>query len=387
MVCAGITLGAEYIEVAYNAADGTHGASELDPYDLLQDIYDTDVANGWGFFTLNGSSGHCNGRGIRIQGTTYARLGGISSVMLEISNAPATYGFYSSTSGKLSLQSSTIKINNNNKYLYISGQAEGLYYNVLQAYRMHIYTGVWNNLNIYRAQIIYVNGTPTFNNLTLINCDNGLTPYNGNAIYNGLIFINCDYGIYTYVLDGTLKITGLKVIGTSGIKFRMWKESTLQLLDSMIDPENYGILTNDEGTDVAEFYTTVNVHITNGTGGTLTIYDKDDNVVYTEVLAGEDMTEQELMWAKRTITASGGVAVVNELVYYHPYRIVVTKPGYQDLEIPGIEVRRGEKTDVHGKMVTSPAPIYYDTEITAVVEQQQELSGSVEVIELEATVD
>lgn len=110
------------------------------------------------------------------------------------------------------------------------------------------------------------------------------------------------------------------------------------------------------------FKTTFSGFIANGSGSTLNVYDKDNNIVHSETLGSEDIQQKELTYYHLLATTeglSGPTTVIPNKVIddYEPFRAVVSKAGYDDLTIPDINVIAGQPTVIRGELMeTAPNP-------------------------------
>jgi|GEM_PF-5904975 len=229
-----------------------------------------------------------------------------------------------------------------------------------------------------------VNNYVEVENITLVNsgASNIWIPYDFVSAEN-ITVIDCPVGLYLYQIS-ILNIRKLKLINVANhLKFRPTQVGqVLNCFDSNIDMSKYNYsLTGVNGDTTANNISTFKINIANGDGGTAKLYDKDDNLIFSEVLSGE--LEKEVTFEMMEFDAVDGEITKELLTTYEPFKLVVSKDGYQDLTIPDIAINAGSETHIFGKIVKT---IYYQKLISGQV-SEQEVSGSVETVEVKGTIN
>lgn len=381
MVCAGITYDAvnNRIYVRYNAADGTRGASFTDPY-TLTDIYDTDVSNGWGKMTNPvPRTYYCISKIYIENADTYFQ---INSERLLFDATGLTYrlGIWTYSNSNFKCISNLYEMSYIS-VVYGSPQRIDLFLNGGYAYIENtVLSYLWSIINYtytYMHNVIVYcavanlpghNGNLEADNVTLLKSS---LQSRGDFISNNNIqIIDTGYGLYVYS-GATWTLYNLKIINCTydiSVYINNYGNDNV-LVDSNVDLTNRYVSGGTGSKNLlnkSNFY----IDITDGDGGVATLYDKDNNVVATQTLSG--VWNVLVTFEKLECEMLDGVVTKNTLTSYEPFTLKVTKPGYQDLEIPGIEVRRGEKTDVYAGMVEAEA---ITTDMTATLTSRSELSA------------
>lgn len=363
MNCAGITYepGYDRIRIAYNVSDGTKGASYSNPY-TFDDIYDTDQANGWGLVSKQSTQFSLR-TGIIVSGsstyfqddekdifydvelTTYKELFDARYTNIRFGSLYGYMCFRTSRDNnaywtrfwvKTNYDCAIINTSFDNLRVSFSGLAE--YSTLLQ----HVTVNVLSNIDI--------GGDITIEHYTQYR---GLCTWNRNVDAQYVNLYNCN--LYHNAV-GYREVT-IRNINSHGQSVRIYMnstyEATVNLIDSNVGGWSISAYSNTQHT-IYNYYkkTTFNTKIENGTGGELTIEDKDGNILYSETLSSDNMSEQVIPYIYNLIEKSPeGSSYTNNETEYHPFTLRVTKPGYQDLEIPGITVTPGQPTTVYGEMV------------------------------------
>ena len=376
-VCNGITYNSTYgrIEVDYVAGDGTKGASFNDPY-TFNDIYDTDQANGWGYITKSVSA--YNGSELYIisntviwiyNNDTYFKDSLCVVVWLGISPSTASYQYpFRSISGNVDFD----RINFDAKLwefvsrFYCTGVANwsnlvfrGFYYidnytannnniSVLEGYYYYLRGGTHINIFVNKASTIWPRGAGNFSNIQNIGSSYGVFidgryDKNLNISFTGAKPIDCTYSMWLRIGDGGNPIANF--------------------IESVLDFNNVyvSIIGGATGTSTIKKSSTFNVTVENASGGDLIIYDKDNNIIYSETLASDSMTEQIILYQKLFLDVLAGVKQEQTITNYYPFKITIEKYGYKVLTIPNINITDGVPTNILGAM---SEPTYIDNDIT-----------------------
>lgn len=220
-------------------------------------------------------------------------------------------------------------------------------------------------------------------NITLNNSvgNNILQAYDFVSAEN-ITIIDCPIGIYIYTLQ-ELNLRKLKLINvTNHLRFRPNQAGqVLNCFDSNIDMTKYTKYTTGTGDITANNISTFKINIADGDGGAAKLYDKDDNLIFSEVLSGE--LTKEVVFERMEVACVDGELTKELLTTYEPFKLVVSKSGYEDLTIPDIAINAGSETHIFGKMVE---PTYYQRLIDASV-SEEEISGSINTVEVSGTVN
>jgi len=360
MICAGITKAGNIITVDYVAGDGNHGAGWGDPYRLV-DIYDTAVANGWANVSVqNGTNFDHYFVGYRISiisADTYFLMQE-EGLMIETTEATA---FYVTGSNFKANVSGSTKLNNiitsiiYNKYITFNNSATGI--SLIQD---TIINGaiITLSFNTTLQRVMICGATYPYTDLctledVIINSGNiGLYPYGNFTSAERIKIQNCIYGITCGY--GSFDISNLQITGcTYDLRLRPNAAGrVVNLTDSQIDVSSIIKSAAAGNNDLTlNLLSTFKINITNGDGGTATLYDQFGNIVDTQVLAGEWEVADKVLYYKRYYEVTDGVESADDITEYFPFSLVVTKTGKQTLTVPGINIQAGEITHVRAGMI------------------------------------
>ena len=197
-----------------------------------------------------------------------------------------------------------------------------------------------------------------------------------------ITMIDCATGIYVITLQ-ELNLKELKLINVTK-HFVLRPAQAGQILncfDSNVDLSSYNYQLGGTGDITANNISTFKINIADGDSGTAKLYNKDDNLIFSEVLSGE--LEKEVTFEMMEFDCIGAEITKELLTTYEPFKLVVSKSGYQDLTISDIVVNPGSETHIFGKMIV---PTYYQRAISGQV-SEQEVSGTIETIEVTGTIN
>ena len=404
-VCAGITYNAgnNRINIHYNASDGSKGASYNNPY-TLQDVYDTDIANGWGKivqiaindYNIYNSSAELYFGGDDTYfnawncGLTFNGMASGAYCMRNINSPHIKFGVEKNTTTPQPFH--LFHSDNNVFYYYIrlNYAVVEFHYSTIDGLRVHTLQGIEGEPVILKDCLIKsystfdVGGDQEVENCIFIT---GYITYNRNAVkfYNN--YIGKDAEFYSNFLADEATVEKLTLHEDSYYRALLVNgmDKVLRLVDSPVaDIATVASILYPESEYTYKYITTFNAIIENASGGELTIKDKDGNVVYSETLSSDSMAEQELTFNEFGFYSppESGSVVETETVF-HPFTLKVTKAGYQDLEIPGITVTAGVPTTIYGAMETVT---YVNANISGSVAAQG-VSGAIAVKEIGGTVN
>ena len=277
---------------------------------------------------------------------------------------------------------------------------------------------LFENCNLYFVKWIRIKNTSFIN--SKINCD--LIEDNGNNVIdvvqngNGVIGLaiqgssditkyvihNFTYGIKcdTRLFDGTAYLENVEIIDCDyDIRYIIRDDSaTYYVINSKIDitSEEITVVTNDNYYINLQLQNRFQIYITNGSGASATLKDKDGNTIKTGTLDSEGkwLLDDPVTWVQRYLETADGELVKNELNYKEPFSLEVKKNGLQDLTIPNIyssiyDKNKGkrigslEDTVVEGAMREKNyvdmrlSATIEETEINAEVEAQTEITAEI----------
>jgi hypothetical protein len=202
------------------------------------------------------------------------------------------------------------------------------------------------------------------NNVQIINCNTyGLWVYRVvNVIARNLIVRDTtltDVDITGFANDiMTAEFTGC-VFGNYNV--RRIGTATADCYTQVYFKEEFKVITTNQDGDVVQ--------------ASIKLYDKDDNLIFDTVtdISGEYETEivRRFHRVERTSPSFTDVTI---LIDYSPFKLVVNKEGYQDLEIPGITVTPGQPTIIRGALREPEyveVPVYYQKDIYGSIEESK----------------
>jgi len=364
MICAGITKAGDNVTVEYVAGDAGHGNGWGDPYRYL-DIFDTAISNGWlpvpsvqigtdfrhYFFPWR----------ITIQGADTYFLWQEEGVMIETAE---TYAFYVEGANFRANISAYKKPHNiittsNQKSILFDNSVSGLSEIEDTGFSGLLYFRAAGDVTLTRCYSIGCS-YPYLSNNVGVSLDDliisrgvyGLTPVNNFVSANRIKIQNCDYGIFAG--RGSFDMSNLRIVNCIfDILLRPNAAGVVvNLTDSQIDVSSMTKNTYAGNNDVTlNLKSTFKINITNGDGGTATLYDQFGNVVATQTLSGEWEVAGKVLYYKRYYEVTDGVESADEITEYFPFSLVVTKAGKQTLTVPGINIEAGEITHVRAGMI------------------------------------
>lgn len=207
-------------------------------------------------------------------------------------------------------------------------------------------------------------------------------PYYDFAQVSDLKILNAYTGIYLAFFQDELNINKVQLKNcTYDIRLRPYYGSNqvANFTNSQIDTDSYTIMYDKTGNITLNLISTFKINIENGDDGTAKLYDKDDNLIWTEALSGE--LEKAVTYYKHYVETDGTL-VEDTKTTYEPFKLVISKTNYLDLTIPNITIEPGDEECIMGKLVK---PTYYHQAISGKVEVA-EVSGKVTVSKVSGTV-
>ena len=231
------------------------------------------------------------------------------------------------------------------------------------------------NVSFYNAGSTYFSfgfGTE-ISNCSVAGSPYGVIPRRNLSVDVGNKYFRCGKGILLgYNLDGDVRIESPYIEDcTYDLSFQPLNTTNYKtvLVDPYLDFTKIEYLVSrSAGKNVTlQVVTRMSFALENATGSYITVYDKDDNIMY-EGDYEEDL-EIDMLYYNQYVESAGttGIPAVNDITIYYPFKLVVSREGYDNLEIPNIVPTIGQPTAIRGSMVEVTPPIYY----------QQAISGDV----------
>ncbi|MBA7500898.1 hypothetical protein ES704_03660 [subsurface metagenome] len=220
----------------------------------------------------------------------------------------------------------------------------------------------------------------TLEDVTFLNAQYGILPQNNFSSALRVKIIANTYGV-AIGYGGSFNMSKLILVDNTYDFIAMPEASNriVNLTDSQIDVNSYYVKFTWSGDVTLNLISTFKINIENGDGGTAKLYDKDNNLIWTEALLGE--LEKAVTYYKHYVETDGTL-VADDKTTYEPFKLVISKANYLDLTIPNITIEPGEETHITGKIVK---PTYFHQEISGKVEVS-EVSGKVEISEVSGTI-
>ena len=350
-----ITEDGAYIRIAYVDGD-PKGDSAANPY-TLDDIYDADVAGGWGFVTKSGYDFIIDGRCLRNSFDTYVLF---SYNTLTLKNSPNGCSLYF-RSGYLTSNYSTIHCASHKTI--ILGVGSTINTGFLSGAGMNLF-GTLNGCSLGYFQYITVYGTGVMNDIMYYYARYGIVPYSSFTNNNVKVLNASNSCIYTWNMLYDTTLNNFKNDSGRGIYYGLFRPSTLTLIDCEVDPAIYTISTSWNGEQWANHQTTFTWKV--GDGISIILKDKDDNIILNKNVDNDDT--DIVTFVNLHITKVAGETGSADVTNFYPFTLTLSKKGYQDLTISDINITRGQPTVIRGEMVPSGTVIsgnniFYDSTI------------------------
>ena len=354
MVCAGITFASDRITIVYNAADGTRGASWSDPY-LLVDIYDTAIANGWD--VEKSEDNYTIRELLTVTGTaTYFFINNENVQFINNTGAASYIYFYANVRiyrSKLKGEATPVA-----RRLLL-----GLVPNIgLTCEFQDVVCDTWYqiyNFNqvIFRNVQFYAVANSYLSNLgVLVDIDNYISKHStygfilqeNPASATRIKAENCTYGnmagygsykIYNYEARNNTTDVRIYINGSNRL---------CEYVDSYLDIDKIaflgaGFAGNNRSGQVL-LYSTFRL-ISNINNVDYVLRDNYGDIVSSGSFVSE-YEEEVIFWSFEGSSDAVG-AVTSELKdAYEPFNLTITKAGYQDFVVSGIEIRKETGTNV-----------------------------------------
>ena len=348
MVINGLTYDSttKRLTLAYTSSDLTRGGTALNPY-VVQDIYDTCAANGWDVMDKRGSTYIFKEAALVVSGNTYFDIS--NTFMLFHSTLFGTY-VYTTATVQLTGTNFSIEDESTGKVcrLYAKGSdtsilkngfIRGLSYCYMQGIKIRNTKITGFRMVVQYADTYLDKCTLTMGNLGFQVLANGVT--NRDLIFvdgQSAIYISTSYAENNVVLRGAELINNTRDLyyNTSG------GDNYLTLIDCLADPESYSVNNNSTHKALTTFKTTFRWKF----DADVKVYDKDENLIIDKTVAMDD--EDEVIFCEHHFTVTPTVAL--EVRYKQPFKVVVSKKGFETIAILDNEVVLGQKTIIRAEL-------------------------------------
>lgn len=367
-----ITLANTRITVEWQVGD-PKGDSWGNPY-TLDDIVAASVAGSWSPAVTKQGVQYLIPYSLYIIGTDTYFLAENSQVYLEYVAGVDTYQLY--VTGNFKSQGNYgmswyndydyghngVNLNSSSGVEIYINNSEFIRFRQFRAYGSFGNTVKIENTKFVATDLIYVPCNAYVDVKNLVFYQMGLTPFADFNSAENIQFIKCSlYAVYVWNLY-TLNLTNVQSIDPTGYDLRIRPIGAGQVAnfyDSKLDFSSRTILSYAIGDWTINNISTFKINIEDGDSGTANLYDKDDNLIFSEVLSGE--LEKSVTFEMLEVATIVGEVTNEELSIYEPFKLVVSKSGYMDLIIPDITVNDGEQTVIFGKLEFPTTVIYGST--------------------------
>ncbi|HZK01041.1 MAG TPA: hypothetical protein VFC79_13570, partial [Tissierellaceae bacterium] len=233
--------------LAYKADDQTRGGTALNPY-VVQDVYDTCIANGWAGLDKLGNNYIFNEVGLYVSGNTYFD---ISNAFMLFHNTLNTAYFETSltiqlTGTNFSIESESagtrygrLYANGSNTSILKNGFIRGLSYCYLQGIKIR-------NTKITGFRAFGQFADAYLDKCTLTMGNLGFQVLADGVTNRDLSFVDGQYAIYIRTLYAAYNVVlrGVELINNARdlYYFTSGKDNYLTLIDCLADPENYYVV-------------------------------------------------------------------------------------------------------------------------------------------------
>jgi hypothetical protein len=389
-----ITFANNIITVMYESGDAK-GGTLANPY-TFTDIYNADVAGGWGKVTKNGNTYYINARldvlnNVTLNSTYFRALS--ENVTFADQTGQLLY-VYLPYGGACNCESCNFYSEKQEDALTITAGGNILNCSFYYFQRINLSGNLMagGTLYIKRTEfkyglIIYPRASSVYmEDVSFYNFQYPLSPFFG---FDNLRIkvVNCYWSFYLMYLqtDLTLRNLVIKNSTKNDIAFRPYTKFDVKaiLIDSEVDYNDYMITLGSYGSQwlilkssfVWYFGETVNVLLT----------DKDGYEILNKSV--DDGNVDEVIYHTHFVaTNSSGQLANDDLVTLEPFKLVVSKEGYDDIEIANITITSGQPTIIRGNLKPSTPPIYYQQVIDGEI-GSLDLSGAIETTQIDGVID
>ena len=333
--------------LTYTSSDITRGGSALNPY-VVQDIYDTCIAKGWAGLDKLGNNYIFNEVGLYVDGNTYFD---ISNAFMLFHNT--LFGTYFETSPSVQLTGTNFSIENadaGTKYcrLYANGSDTSILKNGFIRGLSNCFT---QGIKIRNTKITGFRSFGQFAGAYLDKCTLTLGLNGFQVLANGitnrdLIFVDGVYAIYIRALyaENNAVLRDVELINnTRDLRYyTSGGDNYLTLIDCLVDPESYSVMNDSTHKAFTTFKTTFRWKF----DADVKVYDKDENLIIDKTVAMDE--EDEVIFCEHHFTVTPTVAL--EVRYKQPFKVVVSKKGFETIAILDNEVVLGQKTVIRAEL-------------------------------------
>ena len=347
MVINGLTYDSvnKRLTLAYVASDLTRGGTALNPY-VVQDIYDTCIANGWDVMDKRGSTYIFDEAALYVGGNTYFD---ISNSTLIFNDALGEYYFYCNTAGAITGNDFEI-LNNNNKWCTIYGANNGLSILTKGYIKMTLFCHL-GYTKFENSRFIGMSNIDEEAGVSLINCTATLgttgVVLRSGSVNDGLILIDSasNFRIRELPVGAGVELRNITIVGDGEhLYYRLdMYDNELAIIDCNINPESYIVYQTNGYNCTTQFITTFRWKF----DADVKVYDKDENLIIDKTVSMND--ENEVIFCEHHLLTGGQTADV-EVRYKQPFKVVVSKKGFETIAISGIEVVLGQKTIIRAEL-------------------------------------
>jgi hypothetical protein len=350
-----ITLSGTRITITYESGD-PKGDSFDNPY-TMQDIYDANIAGGWGVVQKIGNV-YIFEASLYIEGSdTYFKDGGFGLYFNANSiNDRVVFNLYMCYSY---IERCSVQIQNlTNEYFDFQTDKAEFYrinfpYNTTVVFYGPVAKGcffrdcfITKNLTIdscifinEERDALNVRGTPdSTKNCIVRDSKYALHLRRGPAILKNIILINNTFDFW--------------FISTN---------DTYDIIDSKVNIDKHAIRPDFDGYTILNLKSIFRIYINQAANATAKLYDQHGTLIEEGTLDGDGKWNlaDPVTYASRYVETDGSQVVENTKTVYEPFKLVVEKTGYKTLEIPNIYAtveengsRKGtlSPTVVEGKM-------------------------------------
>ncbi|HZJ99465.1 MAG TPA: hypothetical protein VFC79_05645, partial [Tissierellaceae bacterium] len=241
------------------------------------------------------------------------------------------------------------EILNNNKRCVIQGANNGLSILTKGYIKMTLYCYLqdvifensrfveMNQISVIRASLINCTATIGISGVVL----------SADSVNDGFISINSasNFRIRNLPVGAGAELRNVTIIGDGKhLYYRLDKfDNELAIIDCNINPESYIVYGTNGYNCTTQFITTFRWKF----DADVKVYDKDENIVIDKTVAMND--EDMVVFCEHHLFAGGRVEDV-EVRYKQPFKVVVSKKGFETITILDNEVVLGQKTIIRAEL-------------------------------------
>jgi hypothetical protein len=349
MVIEGLTYDSttKRLMLAYVASDITRGGTALDPY-VVQDIYDTCIENGWDVLDKRGSTYIFKEAALYVSGNTYFD---ISNAFMLFHNT--LHNTHFETTITVQLTGTNFSIENEStgtRYcrLYTNGSDTSILKNgFIRSLSYCNLRGIKiRNTKITGFRMIGQYVDAYLDKCTLTLGDLGFQVLANGVTNRDLIFVDGQSAIYIRALyaENNVVLRGVELINNTADLYynTTGGDNYLTLIDCLADPESYSLSSTSTHKALTTFKTTFRWKF----DADVKVYDKDENLIIDKTVAIDD--EDEVIFCEHHFTVDPEPAL--EVRYKQPFKVVVSKKGFETIAILDNEVVLGQKTVIRAEL-------------------------------------